>query len=50
MEQPDKGTVRDLVYYRIETAKNDIRVADILLSEKNTGQQITGRITQFSMQ
>ena len=34
MEQPDKGTVRDLVYYRIETAKNDIRVADILLSEK----------------
>lgn len=34
MGQPDVGSVRDLVCYRIETAKNDLKVAVILLSEK----------------
>ena len=34
MGQPDIGSVRDLVCYRIETAKNDLKVAVMLLSEK----------------
>ena len=31
MEQSEKGSVRDLVRYRIETAKSDLQSADILL-------------------
>lgn len=34
MGQPDIGSIRDLVCYRIETAKNDLKVAVMLLSEK----------------
>lgn len=33
MEQPDKGTVRDLVCYRLETAKNDLRTTCMLMRE-----------------
>lgn len=33
MEQHEKGTVRDLVLYRIETAKSDLRTACILINE-----------------
>lgn len=33
MEQPDKGSVGDLVRYRIETAKSDLLSANILLKE-----------------
>lgn len=33
MEQPDKGSVGDLVRYRIETAKSDLSSANILLKE-----------------
>lgn len=31
MGQPDVGSVRDLVCYRVEAAKNDIKVAVMLL-------------------
>ena len=31
MEQPEKGTVKDLVSYRINTAKEDLRTARMLL-------------------
>lgn len=34
MEQLDKGTVRDLVHYRIDTAKNDLRTACMLMAER----------------
>lgn len=33
MEQPDKGSIGDLVRYRIETAKSDLLSANILLKE-----------------
>ena len=35
MKQPnEKGTQKDLVLYRIETAQSDIKAAEILLGEK----------------
>ncbi|RKJ17891.1 HEPN domain-containing protein [bacterium D16-50] len=34
MELPEKGTVKDLVLYRIETAKSDLRTANMLLMQK----------------
>lgn len=34
MEQPEKGSISDLVFYRIETAKSDLQSANILLREK----------------
>ena len=34
MEQPEKGSIGDLVRYRIETAKSDLQSANILLKEK----------------
>lgn len=34
MQPDEKGTRKDLVLYRIETAKSDIRAAEILLSAK----------------
>lgn len=35
MKQPEeKGTQRDLVLYRIETSKSDIKAAEILLSAR----------------
>lgn len=33
MERPDSGTVRDLVRYRIETAKEDLHAAEMLGKE-----------------
>lgn len=33
MELPEKGSISDLVRYRIETAKSDLKSADILLKE-----------------
>ena len=34
MGLPEKGTVKDLVLYRIETAKSDLRTAAMLLTQK----------------
>ena len=34
MELPEKGTVKDWVLYRIETAKSDLRTAAMLLMQK----------------
>ena len=35
MKQPEeKGTQRDLVLYRIETSKSDIKAAEILLNAR----------------
>lgn len=34
MEEPEKGSLRDLVCYRIETAKSDLQSANILLKER----------------
>ncbi|MDE6847427.1 MAG: HEPN domain-containing protein [Lachnospiraceae bacterium] len=34
MEQLHKGTVNDLVNYRIETAKSDLQVVGVLMKEK----------------
>nr|WP_304969249.1 HEPN domain-containing protein [uncultured Acetatifactor sp.] len=34
MGLPEKGTVKDLVLYRIETAKSDLRTANMLLTQK----------------
>lgn len=34
MELPEKGSIGDLVRYRIETAKSDLKSADILLKEE----------------
>lgn len=34
MGLPEKGTVKDLVQYRIETAKSDLRTAYMLLTQK----------------
>lgn len=34
MGLPEKGTVKDLVLYRIETAKGDLRTANMLLMQK----------------
>lgn len=33
MEQPNRGTVQDLVFYRLETAKNDLHIANMLIRE-----------------
>ena len=33
MEQPERGSIGDLVCYRIETAKSDLLSANILLKE-----------------
>ena len=33
MEQPERGSVSDLVRYRIDTAKSDLQSANILLKE-----------------
>ena len=33
MELPEKGSIGDLVQYRIETAKSDLKSADILMKE-----------------
>lgn len=33
MEQPERGSIGDLVHYRIETAKSDLLSANILLKE-----------------
>lgn len=34
MEQSDKGSISDLVRYRMETAKSDLQSANILLRER----------------
>ena len=34
MQPNEKGTQKDLVLYRIETSKSDIKAADILLAAK----------------
>ena len=34
MEQPERGSIRDLACYRIETSKSDLCSANILLKER----------------
>ena len=50
MQPNEKGTQKDLVLYRIETSKSDIKAAEILLAAKNSVEQITGHIMGFTMQ
>lgn len=51
MEQYNEkiGTRKDLVSYRIETAKSDLKSAKILLMQVNIKAQITEPIMQFFM-
>ena len=42
MELSERGTISDLVHYRIETAKSDLKSANILMNE-----QIIGHIMRF---
>lgn len=51
MEQYNEkiGTRKDLVSYRIETAKSDLKSAKILLNAVNIKAQITEPIMQFFM-
>lgn len=50
MQPNEKGTQKDLVLYRIETSKSDIKAAEILLAAKDSVEQITGHIMGFTMQ
>lgn len=50
MQPNEKGTQKDLVLYRIETSKSDIKAAEILWQLKNSVEQITGHIMGFTMQ
>ena len=34
MQPDEKGTQKDLIFYRIETAQSDIKAAEILLNAK----------------
>ena len=34
MELSERGTISDLVHYRIETAKSDLKSANILMNEE----------------
>ena len=43
----EKGSQRDLVLYRIETAKSDVKSAKILLKRENTEERTTGPTTEF---
>lgn len=51
MELHEKGSIGDLAYYRIETAKSDLKAATILMREEEYRgeEQITGLIMQFIM-
>lgn len=37
MQPNEKGTQKDLVLYRIETSKSDIKAAEILLAARESG-------------
>lgn len=51
MERPEKGTVEDLVQYRIATAKSDLQAALLLLGEKEyRAANNRGLTMQFFMQ
>ena len=52
MEQPkeDVGTQKDLCFYRIRAAKENLRSARILLDADEYREQITGLIMLFLMQ
>ena len=50
MQPNEKGTQKDLVLYRIETSKSDIKAAEILLAAKEFRGAITGHIMGFTMQ
>ena len=41
MQPNEKGTQKDLVLYRIETSKSDIKAAEILLAAKESGVEST---------
>lgn len=45
----DKATKKDLVLYRIDTAKSDCRASQLLLDAKEFRGQITEPIMQFIM-
>lgn len=50
MEQSDNGSAYDLMRYRIETAKNDLHLADIMMEKEEYRGRITERIMRFIMQ
>lgn len=41
MQPNEKGTQKDLVLYRIETSKSDVKAAEILLTAKESGVEST---------
>ena len=49
MQPNEKGTRKDLVLYRIETSKSDIKAAESFWQLKNSVEQITGHIMQSFM-
>ena len=51
MEQHrESGTKKDLVLYRIDIAKSDVKAAQILMeAKKNIGEQTTELIMEFIM-
>ena len=50
MQPDEKGTQKDLIFYRIETAQSDIKAAEILLNAKEFEVLIIGHIMVFIMQ
>lgn len=50
MQLDEKGTQKDLIFYRIETAQSDIKAAEILLNAKEFEVLIIGHIMVFIMQ
>ena len=44
MQPNEKGTQKDLVLYRIETSKSDIKAAEILLATRESGVESVVRI------
>ena len=49
MQHNEKGTRRDLVLYRLEVAKSDIKSAKILLDAGECRRAITEPIMEFIM-
>ena len=49
MQPDEKGTQKDLVLYRIETSKSDIKAVESFGWLKNSVERITGYIIEFTM-
>ena len=50
MQPDEKGTQKDLIFYRIETAQSDIKAAEILLNAKEFRGANNRHIMVFIMQ